>query len=91
VEAVAIGAASMRTVRVLVAVRPSVSVATQSMVSVAIWLVSMTMPLRIRRVLPQCGHRRGGLTVCGTRWACAREVAIRGAKGDWLRCFSESA
>jgi len=67
----------MRTVRVLVAVRPSVSVATQSMVSVAIWLVSMTMPLRIRRVLPQCGHRRGGLTVCGTRWACAREVAIR--------------
>ena len=66
----------MRTVRVLVAVRPSVSVATQSMVSVAIWLVSMTMPLRIRRVLPQCGHRRGGLTVCGTRGR-AREVAIR--------------
>src|SRR5664279_5207608 len=36
------------------------------------------VPLRMRRVLPQCGHRAGGLTVCGTRWACASEVAIRG-------------
>jgi hypothetical protein len=29
------------------------------------------------RVLPQCGHWPGGLTVCGTRWACASGVAIR--------------
>ena len=32
----------------------------------------------IRRVLPQCGQRAGVLTVCGTRWACASEAAIRG-------------
>jgi hypothetical protein len=31
------------------------------------------------RVLPQCGQRAGGLAVCGTRWACASEVAIREA------------
>src|ERR1019366_5710849 len=35
------------------------------------------VPLRMRRVLPQWGQRAGGLTVCGTRWACASEVAIR--------------
>ena len=27
------------------------------------------VPLRMRRVLPQCGQRAGGLTVCGTRGA----------------------
>ena len=46
------------------------------------WTISSFLrrvPLRMRRVLPQCGQRAGGLTVCGTRWACASEVAIREA------------
>jgi len=34
--------------------------------------------VRMMRVLPQCGQRAGGLTVCGTRWACASGVAMRG-------------
>jgi len=44
------------------------------------WTISSFLrrvPLRMRRVLPQCGQRPGGLTVCGTRCAAESDVAIR--------------
>src|ERR1019366_7989053 len=48
------------------------------------------VPLRMRRVLPQCGQRAGGLTVCGTRWACASEGGIRGTMAALYHAFGTS-
>src|SRR5664280_2982003 len=48
------------------------------------------LSLRIRRVLPQCGQRAGVLTVCGTRWACASEAAIRGTMATLYHALGTS-
>ena len=55
------------------------------------WTISnflRRVPLRVSRLLPQYGQSAGGLTVCGTRWACASEVAIR---RRWLHFTTSSA
>jgi hypothetical protein len=36
------------------------------------------------------GQRAGGLTVCGTRWACASEVAIPKAMGSLYHAIGTS-